>query len=49
MVTWQELDPPELDRSNQHGWPGGDLSTSELHVVKTTCDLDKPLSPFGGV
>ena len=26
----------------------GDLSTSESHVVKTTCDLDKFLSPFGG-
>ena len=26
----------------------GDLSTSESHVVKTTCDLNKSQSPFGG-
>ena len=40
--TWQSWSPV-------HGLDAleGDLSTSESHVVKTTCDLDKSWSPFG--
>ena len=52
MVTWQDL---LITRTCQswsavHGvdCPRGDLSTSQSHVVKTTCDLDKSRSPFGG-
>ena len=52
MVTWQDL---LISRTCQswsavHGLDAleGDLSTSESHVVKTTCDLDKSQSPFGG-
>ena len=36
LRTWQS-------QSAVHGMdgPGGDLSTSKLHVVKTACDLNK--------
>ena len=52
MVTWQTLWIHRTcqNRSPVHGMDAleGDLSTSQLHVVKTTCDLDKSRSPFGG-
>ena len=44
-MIWQDLGLLRAWQSQSavHGvdGPGGDLNTSELHAVKTACDLDK--------